>query len=67
MSCKKSIGRAGPGGNKNTASNSKAVAGKASVGNAGSRDLTYVPYTSPLLLVLSLVEVLVMQKVVETE
>ena len=46
MSCKNSIGRAGPGGVKQ-ASNLKADASNVSVSNAGSRDLTYVPYTSP--------------------
>jgi hypothetical protein len=64
MSCKNSIGRAGPDGDKivsNKAvtseagdsnagdiltSNAKADA-KVGVSDAGSRDLTYAPYTSP--------------------
>ena len=46
MSCKKSIGRAGPGGNK-IASNSKADAREVSASIAGSRDLPYVPDTPP--------------------
>ena len=46
MSCKNSIGREGPGGVKQ-ASNSKADASDVSVSNAGSRDLTYAPYTPP--------------------
>ena len=60
MSCKKSIGRAGPGGNK-IASNSKADASEVSASIAGSRDLPYVPDTPPLF-----VEA-VMQMVVVTE